>query len=82
MEKKEIPKFIICPVCNSKVLLCEDIQCDDCINEDHKTCGFIECNCFSTDIILELHSQVTQLKIENSTLTEQLYLAKSMSGPF
>ena len=62
------PEFIICPVCNSKVLFCKDLQCEDCLYGDHKTCGFTDCNCFKNDIILELHSQVIQLKIENSKL--------------
>ena len=66
------PEFIICPVCNSKILFCENLQCDDCIHGNHETCGFTRCNCFKNDIILELYAQVIQLKIENSKLVTSL----------
>ena len=74
MKNKLTPKFIVCPLCNRKKPFCEDLQCDDCTHENTIVCGYVTtCKCFESDVILELHCQLIQSKIENSTLLEELY---------
>ena len=77
---KKTPKTIICPICHNKIFFCDNIICNDCsLHNDFKECGFDKCKCFKNAVILELYSQVIQLKIENSTLTEEkLYLSDLM----